>query len=153
TLTEVCEGGKVWDRRMFHTEEASSFELALETIAAARSNPSLAVAIRRSTRRPEGAGWVVEFLRYPRWQRLCEDLRIDEDRCDIASLDAHATAMRTAVLSGNHEAAFWNRLTADVSTRNAAEESAYPLLKFDDVMLSEIAAWDGPPQPSTLSEH
>lgn len=132
---------------MFHT---ASVELALAMIAAARSRPWLASAIRRSTRRPESAGWVVEFLRYPRWSRLCEDSAITEDDDSIylsAQAEAHCNA---AIGAEGHDSAFWDRLTQDVA---ASAVDAFPSLNLNDALISEVSAWGGPPEPAPLPEH
>jgi signal transduction histidine kinase len=136
----MLEGG------MFHT---ASVELAIAIVAAARSRPWLASAIRRSTRRPESAGWVVEFLRYPRWSRLCEDSEITED--DSVYLSAHAEAHRNAAIGAEaHDAVFWDRLTQDVA---ASGFDDFPSLSLNDALISEVSAWSGPPEPASLPEH
>jgi signal transduction histidine kinase len=138
---------------MFHTGAASSYELALTTIAAARSRPSLAAAIRRSTRRPESPAWIVEFLRYPRWEQLCEDSTIDTDG-EVADdcLNAHAEALRASLFEfESHDCVFWDWLTRDSSAqRRATEETDSLSPDHNDVLRSELSGWIGAPEPAPL---
>jgi signal transduction histidine kinase len=132
---------------MFHT---ASFELALTLIAAARSRPALAGAIRRSTRRPDRHDWVVEFLRHPRWERLLDEARGAAFDDDAIALEGHAAAFRAAVNGDGHEAVFWEAQSSPASVRIATTNAE----SFDDDRASmEHRAWDGPPAPAPLPDH
>ena len=123
---------------MFHSD---SLELALAISAAARTQPELADAVRRSTRRPNAPGWNAEFIRYPRWSSLLDEWPSDAPPINDPPCDWRLCIEHEALRDAAARQARQLRLLSSVDPCLAAADARDGAT---EELGAETAVWFGP---------